>query len=295
MNRGTTASRAAGFIVAGAACFVGLASFGSIGACGGRVDGVTGSSGSSGGSGTSGGAADTPGPKPPGTGRPGGRPPAGPMSNAAVASAIAEDYCKAFSSCCVGAGQPPIDVARCRALTSAGAAKQLDAAGATESSPADVAVCVGAIHTRIAACAKDDIRWHDADPPIFAPATVATACQPLLPNVMIPPFERCSESMSCRDNPAICAIDVCSTSRLLGTGCSDTAACFDSGNCIDGECLAASLAGVGASCATEVDCRVGLVCFQRACAPTRDHPELAKQRSSPYRIGADTCSAYSYQ
>jgi hypothetical protein len=283
----------AGFIVAGAACFlcIGTGSLGSNAACGGRVDGETGSSGSSSASGTSGGATSTPGQKPPGTGRP-PRSPAGPLTNAAVASAIAEDYCKTFSSCCVGAGQPPIDVARCRTLTSASVEKQLDTAGKSGSNAQDVAVCVDAIHARVATCSVNDVRWHGTGFPLIAPGTVATVCEPLLPNVTIAPFERCSKSMQCQATE-ICAIDVCSASGLLGFECT-ARECLDGANCVGGKCIAASLAGAGASCATDIDCRVGLVCFEHACAPTREHPELAKQRSSPYRIDADTCSAYNY-
>jgi len=261
-------------------------------ACGGRVDASNsfGPSGSSGTSGTSGGVTDAP-PRRPGGGK--GRPPVAPLTNAAVGSMIAEDYCKTFSSCCFADGQPPIDVARCRELTSAAIEKELDAAGTTESSAVDVAVCVGAIHTRIAACSKDDIRWHSADLPIFAPGTVATACHAILPDVAIPSVERCSESMSCQVPSDVCAIDQCSAASQVGLAC-DTAECFDASNCIAGKCMPASLADVGAACTSDVDCRIGLVCFAQACAPTRDHPELAKQRSSPYRIGADTCRAFTY-
>lgn len=206
---------------------------------------------------------------------------------------IAEDYCKAFSACCVGKAQPPIDVARCRVLTSAAVEQELDVAGATETSLHDATVCTAAIHVRVATCSDDDNRWPGKDLPIFAPPTIATACQALLSKVTVPSFERCSAAMPCQA-PEICAIDVCSTSQLLGTGCG-AAPCFDGGECIGGECMpTAALGAAGASCATEIDCRVGLVCFEQKCAPTRDHPELAKQRSSPYRIGADTCSAYDY-
>ena len=235
---------------------------------------------------------NVPGQPPSGTGRP-GRPPLAPMSNAAVASAIAEDYCKAFSSCCVGDGQPPIDVARCRTLTSASVEKQLDAAGTTDSNAKDVAICVDAIHARVVTCSVEDSRWPGTELPIFAPATIATACEPLLPNVTIAPFEQCSKSTPCQA-AELCAIDVCSASSLPGNECNGSVACLDGANCVGSKCIAASLAGVGASCATDIDCRVGLVCFEQACAPTREHPELAKQRSSPYRIDADTCGAYNY-
>jgi hypothetical protein len=284
----------AGFILAGAACFVciGIGSLGSIAACGGRVDGVTGSSGSSSASGTSGGVAGTPGQKPPGTGRP-PRPPAGPLTNAAVASALAEDYCKTFSSCCVGIHQPPIDVARCRELTSAAVEKELDAGGATESRPSDVAACVDAVHTRVVACALEDLRWRGNELPLLQPSPISAACAPLFPPAPSSPFEACSVSMPCSEPDNLCAIDVCAPAPAIGSPCNQ-GACRDTGNCVAGSCVAGSTAGVDASCSSNVDCRLGLVCFEMHCAPTRDHTDLATRRSSPYRVGADTCSAYSY-
>jgi hypothetical protein len=269
-----------------------VGSLGSIAACGGRVDGVTGSSGSSSASGTSGGATTTPGQKPPGTGRP-PRPPAAPMTNAAVASAIAEDYCKTFSSCCVGVHQPPIDVAKCRAVTSAAVAKELDAVGTTESGPTDVAVCVNAVHTRIAACAQEDIHWPFLDLAIFAPASVESGCAPLLPNVGAPEVQACSASMPCAGSSSTCAVDECSSVPALGAACPG-GECLDSATCVAGRCVARAPADVGGSCATNDDCRLGLVCFDARCAPTREHPELATVRSSPYRVGSDTCSAFGY-
>lgn len=215
------------------------------------------------------------------------------MSTAAVASAIAEDYCKAFSSCCVGAGQPPIDVARCRELTSAAAQKELDAAGAGESNAQDVAICVDAIHTRTAACGKEDSRWAGDDLPIFAPQPIETACLPLFPSLKVGPYEPCSASMMCAEPATTCVIDVCTSAPPVGAPCIE-GACLDTATCVAGTCAAISTADVGAACTSNVDCRLGLVCFQGMCAPSRDHPELSTRRSSPYRIGADTCRAYSY-
>ena len=214
------------------------------------------------------------------------------MSTAAVASAIAETYCKAFSSCCVGIGQPPIDVARCRELTSAAAQKELDAAGSGESNPQDVAVCVDAIHTRTAACGKDDVHWPAGDLAVFAPASIQMACAPLFPNIAFPSAERCSASMPC-EGASTCAIDECSSAPALGAACPG-GTCLDSASCMAGTCVASSTADVNAKCTTDVDCRLGLVCFEGLCAPAHDHPELSAQRSSPYRIGADTCRAFSY-
>ena len=273
-------------MVAGAVCLGSLVSIVSIAACGGRVDGVTGSSGSSSASGTSGGVPSTPGQRPP-------RPPAGPMSNAAVASAIAEDYCKAFSSCCVGGHQPPIDVATCREVTAAALANELDTVGTTESSPADVAVCVKAIHTRIAACAADDIHWPFVDLAIFAPASVTSGCAPLLPSVGAPEVQRCSASMPCAGSNSTCAVDECSSLPALGAACPG-GECLDSARCVDGACVARATNDVGGSCTTSDDCRLGLVCSAARCAPTREHPELGTARSSPYRVGSDTCSAFGY-
>jgi hypothetical protein len=215
------------------------------------------------------------------------------MSTAAVASAIAEDYCKAFSSCCVGAGQPPIDVARCRELTSAAAQKELDAAGTVDISAKDATVCVDAIHARIAACGGDDIHWPGADPALFAPASIATACLPLLPNVKVPTVEHCSDSMHCQEPGTTCAIDMCTSAGLIGLGC-PAGECVDSARCVTGTCVALSTADVNAKCATNDDCRLGLVCFENLCAPAREHPDVSSQRSSPYRIGADTCRAFTY-
>lgn len=214
------------------------------------------------------------------------------MSTAAVASAVAETYCKAFSSCCVGIGQPPIDVARCRELTSAAAQKELDAAGAGESNAQDVATCVDAIHTRVAACGKEDIHWPGGDVAVFAPASIQAACGPLFPNVALPTGERCSASTPC-GGASTCAIDECTSAPALGAACPG-GSCLDSASCTAGTCAAPSTADVNAMCTKDVDCRLGLVCFQGLCAAAREHPELAAQRSSPYRIGADTCSAYSY-
>jgi len=259
------------------------------GACGGRIDG----SNSFGTSGTSGrpGATDAPGHHPPGTGKP-GRPSAAPLSNAAVASDIAEDYCKTFSSCCVGDGQAPIDVARCRELTSAAVEKELDAAGTSESGVADVAVCVAAIHTRIAACGKEDIHWPGLDPAIFAPESIIAACSTLLPGVKPSPSEHCDASTPCAEPSTTCAIDVCTSAPSVGAACQDT--CLDTATCNGGTCVAISTADVGAACKSDDDCRLGLVCASSACAPAREHPERSTARFSPYRIGADTCRAFTY-
>jgi hypothetical protein len=56
--------------------------------------------------------------------------------------------------------------------------------------------------------------------------------------------------------------------------------------------MAAPGAPVGAACGTDGDCRLGLVCFGAKCASAREHPELYKERNSPYRVGADTCGIY---
>ena len=275
---------------AGAATFVVLASVASLASCGGRVDGVTGSSGSSGATATSSGVPSNPGP-PPGSGRP-GRPPPAPMTTAAVASAIAESYCKAFSSCCVGIGQPPIDVARCRELTSAAAQKQLDAAGASDVSAKEATVCVDAIHTRIAACGKEDVHWPGTELAVFAPSSIQAACATVFPSAQSSRAEPCAASTSC-GGASTCAIDECTSAPALGAACPG-GSCLDSAVCAAGSCVAPSSADVGASCMINDDCRLGLVCATGACAPSHDHPGLATQRSSPYRIGSDTCRAFTY-
>jgi hypothetical protein len=205
---------------------------------------------------------------------------------------IAEDYCKAFSSCCFADGQPPIDVARCRELTSAAVEKELDAAGVSESSAVDVAVCVGAIHTRVAACGKEDVRWPGADLPIFAPASVQAACKPLLPKTAVAASDSCSASMACPFS-VTCAIDECSSQPVLGAACPG-GVCLDSATCTAGTCAAVATADVGSPCERDDDCRLGLVCWARSCDTSRAHPGSLVQRSSPYRIGADTCRAFTY-
>jgi hypothetical protein len=214
------------------------------------------------------------------------------MSTAAVASAIAETYCKAFSSCCVGIGQPPIDVARCRSLTAAAAQKELDAAGASDVSAQDANACVDAIHTRIAACGKEDIHWENPQPAFFDPELVQAGCLPLLPNAKVFGFEACSASMPCTELGATCAIDVCSSGQPPGAACG--AGCLDSASCVAGTCAVVVKSDVGAACKINDDCRLGLVCATGTCAPSRGHPDLATQRSSPYRIGGDTCRAFAY-
>jgi hypothetical protein len=255
-------------------------------ACGGRVDSTSSSSGSSGAS-----TAPTTSLPPSGTGRP-GRPPPGPVTNASVASQVAETYCKSFSSCCVSTGQPPIDVARCRQLVAADveALVSPDAALTVD----DVATCVDTIKGRIGVCsAVDGPWWSQGTLALLAPGTVMQACASIFGFASREPLT-CTSDASCLGLASKCAIDQCVAAGPIGTSCTGAASCLDGAVCIGGTCSAPLDVMETGPCATDDDCRLGLVCAKGVCFPSRDFPGLGKPRFSPYRIGADTCRAYTY-
>ena len=253
-----------------------------LGACGGKVG-----SSSSGSSGTT--TAPTALPSP--TGRP-GRPPPAPATGASVASEIAETYCKAFSGCCVGAGQPPIDVARCRQLV----AVDMETAFPPESTPGaeEVATCVAIIKERMTSCSTVDAPWWaSSTPALLAPGTVTYACAGIFGLSMSPTIP-CTSDASCNGLADKCAIDQCVANAPVGSACTDTHGCLDGSVCIGGTCARSPDVREKGACTTSDDCRLGLLCAKGACLPSRDLPELGKPRFSPYRVGADTCRAYAY-
>jgi hypothetical protein len=254
-----------------------------IGACGGKVDGA-----SSGSSGTT--TAPTARPTP--TGRP-GRPPPAPATSASVASEIAEAYCKAFSSCCVGAGQPPIDVARCRQLV----AVDIEAAFPLASTPGaeEVATCVEIIKERTTACSAVDAPWWaSSTTALLAPGTVTYACAGIFALSMSPTIP-CTSDASCSGLASKCAVDQCVAKSPVGSPCAETSSCLDGTVCIAGKCQPSPDVTEKGACTTSDDCRLGLVCAKGICLPSRDVPELGtRPRFSPYRVGADTCRAYTY-
>jgi hypothetical protein len=255
-------------------------------ACGGKVNG-----GSS--SGASGSASVDPTPLPPsgGTGRP-GRPPPMPATAASVASEIADTYCKAFSSCCVGTGQPPIDVARCRQVVAADVEASVVADLAA--SPEEVAACVDTIKGRIGVCSAVDAPWwSESTPAILAPGSVMQACSPIFGFANRAPSP-CTSDASCVGPAARCAIDQCVAAAPVGAACTTTPGCLDGAVCLAGTCAASPDVMEKGACTTDDECRLGLVCAKGSCLPSRDFPGLGKARFSPYRVGSDTCRAYTY-
>jgi hypothetical protein len=254
-------------------------------ACGGRVDNL-----SSSGPGTSSTADPVPQLPPPSTGRP-GRPPPGPVSAASVASEIAETYCKSFSGCCVSAGQPPIDVARCRQLVAADVEASVDPN--TLLGVEEVANCIDTIKGRVAVCSAVDAQWWSTSKvPLLAPGTVTQACASVFGFASGTP-KVCTSDVACNGLANTCAIDQCVPAVPLGASCASSS-CLDGALCVGGTCSALPDVMPKGSCATDDDCRLGLVCAKSVCLPSRDFPELARPRFSPYRIGADTCRAYTF-
>jgi hypothetical protein len=259
-----------------------------VAACGGRVD-------NSPSSGTTAGTGSDPTPRlpPPSSGRPGRQP--SPVTAASVGSEIAETYCKAFSSCCVGAGQPPVDVARCRTLVAAEIESNVSPGALLEAE--DVAGCIDTIKGRIGLCSAVDAPWWASSNTlaILAPASVKDACLPLFGftptgNKPIP----CTSNASCIGLASQCAIDECVAAGPLGIACKGVASCLDGESCIAGTCSAPLDVPVKGECASGDDCRLGLICVKGICLPSRDFPGVGGPRFSPYRIGADTCGAYQY-
>jgi len=254
------------------------------GACGGRIDSV--SERSSGPSATA-----TSGRRPPGGGIP-ARPPTVPTSSESAAAQIAEAHCKTFSSCCVGAKLPPIDVARCREITSAAVAVALDQFKSGEMNPTDVLQCVDAIKTRTAACGKEDYPWWRlGDVALFGPPNIQKACAALVGlSMKTVRGEACTAKTACA-GAETCAVDICVPGVLLGESCA-TEPCLDGAMCTGGVCARGSEATIGDACNVDEECRLGLVCSKNMCAPARSQPELYEERHSPYRVGADTCRAF---
>ena len=257
-----------------------------VAACGGKVDGVYLDGPSS--------------PSPPSTGkRPGSsggipmRPPPAPATAESIAAQIAATYCKTFSSCCVGAAQPPIDVSRCRELITAEAMAVL----AKRSSPFDNAtadVCVAAIGTRMAICGKEDVAWQiiNGTPALFASSSIQDACEAVVGRTDGTKNMPCSTSFNCGKGET-CAVDICASNPGKGGDCTNQP-CLDSFECSGGTCVVTATHDVGDMCGSDSECLLGLVCAKGSCLPARQFPELSKRRSSPYRVGADTCKAFTY-
>ena len=189
--------------------------------------------------------------------------------------------------------QPPIDVSRCRDVISQEAMTVL----ATHDSlfmPDAVYLCVEGIRERVAACGTVDIAWAvvEGHPALFAPGTIQTACGDVVGRTDGTVRTPCSSTNPCSDGYT-CAIDECATNPGSGAKCADQP-CLDGFVCPAGTCVAGPNLDVGGMCTAAADCQLGLVCAASACAPAREHPDLYKRRSSAYRIGADTCKAFSY-
>ena len=257
-----------------------------IGACGGRIDGP--SEGFSGA-----GPSASAGRVPPGSsGAIGGRPPAPPLTPESIASEIAEAYCKTFSSCCVATKLPPIDVARCREIMSAAVTRRLEQSSVSAGpSSADVLPCIDAVKTRTAACGKEDYPWWEvSDVALLGPANVQKACGFIAsPSKPILSGSSCDAKNPCAGG-LTCAVDLCVEGAHLGEPCPDDL-CLDGAACVAGACTRGNL-DAGDSCSVDAECRLGLLCFKTKCASARSHPEQYTERHSPYRVGADTCRAF---
>ncbi len=259
-----------------------------IAACGGKVDGfyVDGSSSSPS-------ASPPSGRHPPGGGTVPGRSPPAPATAESIAAEIANSYCKTFSSCCVGSGQPPIDVSRCRELITAEAMAVLD----KKSSPYDNAtadVCIAAITARMSICGKEDVAWQiiNGTPALFASSSIQDACEAVVGRTDGTKRIPCLTSSECGKGET-CAVDACAPNQGKGGDCLDRP-CLDSFECTGGTCTVTATHDVGEMCGTDSECLLGLICVKGACLPARQFPELYKRRSSPYRVGADTCKAFTY-
>ena len=214
-----------------------------------------------------------------------------PTSSESAAAQIAEAHCKTFSSCCVGAKLPPIDVARCREITSAAVAVALDQFKTGEMNPTDVLQCVDAIKTRTATCGKEDYAWWRlGDLALFGPPNIQKACAALVGlSMKTISGQSCTATTTCADGET-CAIDICVHGARVGESCAADS-CLDGATCTGGVC-ARGEAPVGDACKVDEECRLGLVCAKSTCAPARSRPELYEERHSPYRVGADTCRAF---
>lgn len=258
------------------------------GACGGKVDGVSqqGSAPPSG---------PTPGRRPVGAGGSGsipGRPPPAPASAASIAAEIAATYCKTFSSCCVSSGQPPIDVSRCREIITAEATAVLEQQSTFDNASAEA--CVDAIEQRMSLCGKEDVAWQTikGSPPLFAASSLQAGCEAVVGRTNGTKAMLCKSGIECLDGYA-CAVDECVPNQGLGGSCAKLP-CLDGFACNGTTCELSAVHDVGEMCVTDAECKLGLVCANGTCLPARQFPELYERRSSPYRVGADTCKAFTY-
>jgi hypothetical protein len=253
-------------------------------ACGGKIDTV--------------GDAD---PSAPATTVPGRRPPSpsptsGPTPSAPpaliAARDIADAYCTTFAGCCRSAGQPPIDIARCREVTEAVVTRR--AGGATGASATDgqIKACVSAIRTRTEVCSKVDADWSLVDKnELFAPRSIADACAPLIGTGGSTKSVACGAKLPC-ELEQTCAIDECTSGVGSGGSCIDRP-CLDGLVCGASQCGAPPGSPAGTDCMIADSCALGLVCADGECALARSHPELYVERHSPYRVGFDTCRVFS--
>ena len=258
-------------------------------ACGGKVD-----SGASGAGSTA--------PLPPGTSpseppSAPATPPRPPTSDVTqIANDIADAYCKTFDGCCSSKGLLPIDAARCREVTIAAVTPRLaEGAKRGPAAPGDAADCVAAIVQRTSACSLTDFPWAEMEQPaLFAPPSIRLACGVLLDggrDLPLPSSTSCSEASPCLTTNQLCMIDSCQFVAQLGEGCRGIT-CRDGLVCSVGFCEAAGDRNLGQACGSSEDCRLGLVCAGSKCDAARANPGSYKERSSPYRVGADTCRAF---
>ena len=259
--------------------------FVTIAACGGKTD-----SSSSVGSTAPPGGTSVPGQPPPTP-----TTPATPPSSAVtqIANDLADAYCGTFAKCCQSSGLPPIDFARCREVTSQSVSRTITGGGTQASTrPEAVQQCISAVATRTGACSSVDYLFSGVSA-FFAPTSVLVACSALLGIDVIPPSgPTCSVASPTCSNGAKCFIDACVDAGVLGGPCVDDR-CEDGPSCNAGTCEAVATKLPGAACAATSECRLGLVCAKGICDAARVYPELYEERSSPYRVGADTCRAFS--
>jgi hypothetical protein len=262
-----------------------LAALAAVAACGGKVD-----------------TTSDPGPSATTTAGPSREPPPSPTSVPLAPSApsvleaardIADAYCKTFAGCCRSSGQPPIDVARCRQVTSDAVTRRAGAAPVSSATSSEVAACVAAITRRAAACSREDAAWYLEPQQIFGPASIANACAPLIGKAM-DPGEACSPVKPC-DAARTCAIDQCTDDVGLDGSCIADGQCFDGLICGSAStCTPSRGAATGSACKSDLECHLGLVCANGKCDSARNHPELYVERHSPYRVGFDTCRVFTF-
>ena len=151
------------------------------------------------------------------------------------------------------------------------------------------------IKERVTSCSAVDAPWWTASTPaLLAPGTVTYACSGVF-GLSQSPTLPCTSDASCSGLASKCAIDQCVAKAPVGSACASTESCLDGAVCLGGKCSPSPDVMEKGACETVDDCRLGLVCVKGVCLPSRDFPELASRpRFSPYRVGADTCRAYTY-